>query len=68
MRTRAAGSVELYFDLALQKGDTATARRVWRNLGGREFGQKQRYSAVWQCLVATFLDLLHASFVVEAWT
>lgn len=61
--------VELSLDLALQKGDTATARaRLEDLLGGREFGQKQRYSAVQgNALRQRFYDLLHAGFVTEAW-
>lgn len=59
----------LRLDLALQKGDTAAAKeRLEDLLGGREFGQKQRYAAVQgNALRQRFYDLLYAGFVVEAW-
>jgi tetratricopeptide (TPR) repeat protein len=60
--------VELRLDLALQKGDTAAAKeRLAELLAGREFGQKQRYSAVQgNALRQRFYDLLYAGFVQEA--
>jgi hypothetical protein len=61
--------VELRLDLALQKGDVAAAKeRLAELLAGREFGQKQRYSAVQgNALRQRFYDLLYAGFIVEAW-
>ena len=60
--------VELRLDLALQKGDTAAAKeRLAELLAGREFGQKQRYSAVQgNALRQRFYDLLYAGFIPEA--
>jgi tetratricopeptide (TPR) repeat protein len=60
---------ELRLDLALQTGQTATAKeRLEDLLGGREFGQKQRYAAVQgNALRQRFYDLLYGGFVIEAW-
>ena len=61
--------VDLRLDLALQKGETAAARAQMEDLlGGREFGRKQRYSAVQgNALRQRYYDLLYAGFVIEAW-
>jgi tetratricopeptide (TPR) repeat protein len=59
----------LRLDLALQKGDAAAAKeRLEDLLGGREFGQQQRYAAVQgNALRQRFYDLLYSGFVTDAW-